>query len=152
MAFFNNVEDFTVGVVLQGCRIGEVGNLQLHIGGQAALAIAVITVAHGAVELPPLPGALKRLGSGLYGIRLLGGVGGNCGVWTRGLLCSERGWKEKRERKKTDISECVPRFSGHFCGYFCEHFYEHSCGHREPPMNGDKRLQSDDRSDWKWRL
>src|ERR1039458_3857550 len=90
MAVFDDVEDLAVGTVFESGGIGEVGDLQLHVGGEVAFAVAGLAVAHGAVDAPPLFGAGERFGRGLDGIGLLGGFGGD-GRGRRGRYFL-RGW------------------------------------------------------------
>jgi len=81
MAVLDDVEDFAVAAIFERVGIGEVGDLELHVCGQAAFAVAAGAVTHGAVEGPPLLGAGQRFGDDLTD-------------WAGGRL--RPGWRRKR--------------------------------------------------------
>src|SRR5579863_757171 len=85
MTVLNDVEEFTVGAILERSRIGEVRDGELHVLGSVAFAVAILAVTHFAVERPPLLGAGQGFRRWLYRIRLLGGFHRNRGIRRRVL-------------------------------------------------------------------
>jgi hypothetical protein len=57
VAVLDDVENLAVGAVFQSRGVSEVRELEFHVYGGLAFAIAIRAVAHGAIEGPPLLGA-----------------------------------------------------------------------------------------------
>lgn len=61
----DDVEQLAVGAILEHGRISAVAHLELHVGGDIALAVAFLALPHGAVVVVLALAAGQRLGSRL---------------------------------------------------------------------------------------
>jgi hypothetical protein len=103
VAVLDDIEDFAIGTVFKGRGIGEIGEIEFHILGGLAFAVAIFAVTPGAIQRPPFFGAARDSGVDFTGFGCLtastgiaGYVGVFCGVGIEDCCAVSAGAKRKR--------------------------------------------------------